>query len=142
MPTVKTEENVFSYDTQEVPSFCGGVRFFYLHDVSQYYYSRANAAKVQTLLSSVLAYLVRCRVASGFISDTVGGLWHTHLFRDVFTAEQLDTGCTITKDGSTYVLSPPYMNANSGNMVQSLIIIIPLQYRSEEEEEDDDEEDY
>lgn len=138
MPTVQTKEGAFAYEAKDVPYFCGGLRFCDLRRAKPAAAPLAWSALLrgETLLSSVLDCLAAEGVASGFISDAVGGLWDTYLFRDVFTAEQLDTGCTITKDGNTYVLSPPYMNANSGNMVQSLIIIIPLQYTSEEDEED------
>lgn len=125
----------FSCASEGVSNYCAGARLYAFRN-----YVGPRLARYTEVASWEEAFLCIMQdegVASLVMSDAMEGSTNI-LYRELFTKEQLDMGVTMVKGGLTYVLTPPYLNPNSENMVHDLIIIRQMNLedlRDDEEEE-------
>lgn len=117
--TGKTCRAMFAIE--EIPSFCGGRLFRGLsveyRDPNE---SATPHAKVyESFLDVVIQQVENYNLGSTHIHDCEGGNWDHYLFKKLPESMELVT----ERWKHTFLLTPFYLNGNSGNMVRSLTII-------------------
>lgn len=115
--TGKTCRANFSVD--EISSFCGG-RLFRTLSLDYIEPPAGTAHKVfDTFLDVVIHTVEEFNLGSTHIHDCEDGYWDIYLFNRL--PESMELVTEFRKN--TFLLTPYYLNGNSGNMVRSLTII-------------------
>lgn len=138
MMVFSTDKINIEFRCEEVTSFCAGTLLYDAHVTN----ARTGVHIVgHTILACLKEYSRIHHLPSIFINDAVGGIWYEHLLHTLY--KNTPVGGVINDGDFTIVLSPPYLNTNSGNTVVSAMFInTSLKYldadESYEEEEVED----